>query len=287
MEAETHPDVSGKKGACRMPQKAKSGKSSSPGAKRRRTLPLLLCMGLLLVLFSVFGLSASPQQTPPAASAEITAELVSSPLLEGFDPDSPASYRGLAATVVHDNKPYFAAENYPSGSWEYYSDLDALDRCGPAMACVGTDLMPTEERGEIGSIHPTGWHLVKYECVEGKYLYNRCHLIAYSLSGENANVRNLITGTRYLNVQGMLPYERQVASYVEDTGRHVLYRVTPVFSGDNLLADGVLLEAVSVEDNGATLEFCVYCYNVQPGVGIDYATGDSWEQGEAAAGAEK
>jgi DNA-entry nuclease len=259
--------------------KSKS-KSASSRAHAPRRISLLVCLGLLLALVSWFGLSSSPEESPSGSDVSVSAvsaELVSSPLLEGFDPAAVSPYSGLAATVVHDNIPYFTAGDYPSESWEFYSDLDALGRCGPAMACIGTDLMPTEERGEIGSVKPTGWHLVKYDCVEGKYLYNRCHLLAYSLTGENANVQNLITGTRYLNVQGMLPYERQTASYVEDTGRHVLYRVTPIFSGDNLLADGVLMEAVSVEDHGATLQFCVYCYNVQPGVDIDYATGDSRE----------
>ena len=142
--------------------------------------------------------------------------------------------------------------------------------------------MPTEPRGEIGAVKPTGWHLVKYDNVDGKYLYNRCHLIAYMLAAENANPQNLITGTRYLNVQGMLPFETKVCDYIKNTGNHVLYRVTPIFDGDNLLADGVLMEAYSVEDVGEGIQFCVFAYNVQPGIGIDYATGDNWAESNAA-----
>ena len=160
-------------------------------------------------------------------------------------------------------------------SFEEYSDLDNLGRCGVAMASVGQDIMPTEERGSIGQIKPAGWHTVKYDCVDGKYLYNRCHLLGYQLTGENANERNLITGTRYLNVDGMLPFENMVADYVMETGNHVMYRVTPIYTGNNLVADGVLMEGYSVEDQGEGITFCVYVYNVQPGVRIDYATGDS------------
>lgn len=163
-------------------------------------------------------------------------------------------------------------------SYEVYSPLDALGRCGAASACVGVDLMPTEERGSIGQVKPSGWQTVKYDCVDGKYLYNRCHLIGYQLAGENANKQNLITGTRYMNVEGMLPFENMVDSYVEETENHVLYRVTPVFEGENLVASGVQIEAFSVEDEGEGLCFNVYIYNVQPGVVIDYATGESWEE---------
>ena len=138
--------------------------------------------------------------------------------------------------------------------------------------------MPTEERGSIGSVKPSGWQTVKYDFVDGKYLYNRCHLLGYQLTGENANEQNLITGTRYLNVDGMLPFENMVADYVKETDNHVMYRVTPVFDGAELVARGVLMEAYSVEDGGDGVEFCVYCYNVQPGVKIDYATGDSEEE---------
>ena len=189
------------------------------------------------------------------------------------------AYSGTPYTEVNGNQPYFTAEELTTQSFETYSELDSLGRCGVAYANVGQDLMPTEPRGEIGAVKPTGWHLVKYDNVDGKYLYNRCHLIAYMLAAENANPQNLITGTRYLNVQGMLPFETKVCDYVKNTGNHVLYRVTPIFDGDNLLADGVLMEAYSVEDAGEGISFCVFAYNVQPGIGIDYATGDNWAEG--------
>lgn len=189
------------------------------------------------------------------------------------------AYSGTPYTEVNGNQPYFTEEELTTQSFETYSELDSLGRCGVAYANVGQDLMPTEPRGEIGAMKPTGWHLVKYDNVDGKYLYNRCHLIAYMLAAENANPQNLITGTRYLNVQGMLPFETKVCDYVKNTGNHVLYRVTPIFDGDNLLADGVLMEAYSVEDAGEGISFCVFAYNVQPGIGIDYATGDNWAEG--------
>ena len=176
---------------------------------------------------------------------------------------------------INDNKPYFSEEDLTEQSFEYYSDLDELGRCGTAYACIGIDLMPTEERGSISQVKPTGWKSVEYDVVDGKHLYNRCHLIGFQLSGENANEKNLITGTRYLNVDGMLPFENMIADYVEETENHVLYRVTPVFEGDNLVASGVLLEAQSVEDQGEDIQFCTYVYNVQPGVEIDYETGES------------
>lgn len=185
------------------------------------------------------------------------------------------AYSGSAYVAVNGNQPFFTEEEYTAASYETYSPLDDLGRCGPAMANVGRDLMPTEERGAIGSVKPTGWQTAKYDFVDGKYLYNRCHLIGYQLTAENANKRNLITGTRYLNVTGMLPFENLVADYVKETENHVLYRVTPVFEGDNLVASGVLMEAESVEDAGDGVEYCVYVYNVQPGVEIDYATGEN------------
>lgn len=185
------------------------------------------------------------------------------------------AYSGEAAIEVNQNVPGFTKEDYTTEAFEQYSPLDELGRCHAAYACVGEEIMPTEERGAIGMVKPSGWHTVKYDFVDGKYLYNRCHLIAYMLSGENANTENLITGTRYLNTEGMLPYENQVADYVHNTGNHVLYRVTPLYEGDNLVASGVEIEASSVEDRGKSLSFHVYCYNVQPGITIDYATGDS------------
>lgn len=192
-----------------------------------------------------------------------------------------SEYNGSPFVEVNGNVPYFTPEEYIAGSFEIYSELDSLGRCGVAYANIGKDLMPLEERGEIGMVKPSGWHTVKYpDIIEDLFLYNRCHLIGYQLSGENANVQNLITGTRYLNVEGMLPFENEVARYVRDTGNHVLYRVTPVFEGTNLVAEGVLMEAHSVEDEGTGVEFCVFVYNVQPGIEIDYKTGRSWIAGE-------
>lgn len=197
-----------------------------------------------------------------------------------FDLAQIPAYTNSPYAVVNGNVPFFVESELTTSSFESYSDLDALGRCGAAYACVGQDIMPTEERGSIGQIKPSGWHTVKYDIVDGKYLYNRCHLAGYQLTGENANEKNLITGTRYLNIQGMLPFENMVADYVQETNNHVLYRVTPIFEGNNLVASGVLIEAKSVEDYGEGVEFNVYCYNVQPGIGIDYATGESWLIGE-------
>lgn len=190
--------------------------------------------------------------------------------------DVPA-YSGTPYAAVNGNVPFFTEADLTeaAASYEQYSALDSLGRCGFAVASVGQDIMPTEDRGAIGQVKPTGWKTVKYDNVDGKYLYNRCHLIGYQLTAENANEKNLITGTRYLNVDGMLPFENMTADYVKETGNHVLYRVTPVFEGNNLVASGVLMEAESVEDKGAGLLFCVYVYNVQPGISINYATGDS------------
>lgn len=185
------------------------------------------------------------------------------------------AYAGEAYVTVNQNIPFFTSEEMTEEAFETYRDLDDLGRCGTAFANVCPQTMPTEERGSIGAIRPSGWHTVKYDVIADRYLYNRCHLIGYQLAGENANEKNLITGTRYLNMEGMLPWENQVAEYVERTGNHVLYRVTPVYKGDNLVASGVRMEGFSVEDQGEGVCFHVYCYNVQPGVVIDYATGDS------------
>lgn len=195
-------------------------------------------------------------------------------------------FSGEPYVVIEDNDPDFPESDYTSEGFEEYSPLDALGRCGVAYANVGLETMPTEERGSISSVKPTGWQSVQYDFVDGKSLYNRCHLIGFQLTGENANRENLITGTRYMNVDGMLPFENEVAAYVEQTGNHVLYRVTPVFEGDNLVASGVLMEAESVEDQGEGVQFEVYVYNEQPGVEIDYATGDSWPEGEQGASAQ-
>ena len=218
---------------------------------------LLLCLTL-----------AACREMVPAEDAGLSLEEV---------PD----FTGEPWVELENGQPDFSPEDRTdTAAFEQYSELDYLGRCGPAYANVCPETMPEEERGEIGQIKPSGWHLAKYDCVDGKYLYNRCHLIGYQLTGENANEKNLITGTRYLNVQGMLPFENQVADYVEETGNHVLYRVTPVFDGLDLVASGVEMEAWSVEDEGAGICFHVYVYNVQPGVVIDYATGESWAEEE-------
>lgn len=185
------------------------------------------------------------------------------------------AYSGKSYTVLNGNKPYFKDYELITGEFEYYSTLDDLGRCDVCFAGVTRNLMPTEKRGDISSVKPTGWINHTYDCVSGGSLYNRCHLIGFQLTGENANRRNLITGTRYLNVDGMLPFENQVAEYVKNTGKEVLYRVTPVFSGNDLVADGVLMEAYSVADKGKGVSICVFCYNVQPGIYIDYATGEN------------
>lgn len=195
-----------------------------------------------------------------------------------FDYSMVPEYTGSASVVINNNVPFFNADEKAAGtsSFETYSELDDLRRCGTAYACIGKGIMPTEERGQIGMVKPTGWHTVKYDCVDGKYLYNRCHLIAYCLAGENANEKNLITGTRYLNIEGMLPYETLTAKYMDNNpDNHVLYRVTPVFIGNELVARGVLMEGYSVEDNGSGVNFCVFCYNVQPDVEINYTDGES------------
>ena len=184
-------------------------------------------------------------------------------------------FSGEAYIAINGNIPFFVEEEYTTESYEYYSELDELGRCGVTEACIGIDIMPTEDRGDIGSVKPSGWKSVKYDIVDGKYLYNRCHLIGFQLAGENANKKNLITGTRYLNIEGMLPFENMVADYVQETENHVLYRVTPIFEGDDLVAQGVVMEGWSVEDEGEGICFCVFAYNAQPGIEIDYTTGES------------
>ncbi len=184
-------------------------------------------------------------------------------------------YQGEPYVVLGDGEPDFTQQEQTTTSYETYSELDELGRCGTAVACIGQDLMPTEKRGNIGQVHPSGWHTIKYDHVDGKYLYNRCHLIGYQLAAENANEKNLITGTRYFNVDGMLPFENMVADYVKETNNHVMYRVTPVYAGNDLVAEGVIMEAESVEDQGEGVSYCVFVYNVQPGVVIDYSTGES------------
>ena len=195
--------------------------------------------------------------------------------IDYIDPEHIPAYSGEAYIALCGNTPLFDESEYTTESFETYSDLDSLGRCGVAYANIGPDLMPTESRGSIGQVKPSGWQSTKYDNIDGKYLYNRCHLIGYQLTAENANRLNLITGTRYLNVTGMLPFENLTADYIKETGNHVLYRVTPIFDGDNLIADGVQMEARSIEDDGEGVLFHVFCYNVQPGIIIDYATGES------------
>ncbi len=225
---------------------------------KRKTRGSLLALAVLMI----------------AAAAAWFIKLHDSPAYSSSVMDVPA-FADEAYVVIHDNLPEFSEEDMTTRAYENYAPLDALGRCGYAMACIGPELMPTEERGSIGQVKPSGWQTAKYDFVDGKYLYNRCHLIGYQLTGENANELNLITGTRYLNVEGMLPFENMVADYIKETGNHVLYRVTPVFDGDHLVARGVQMEAWSVEDEGAGICFNVYAYNNQPGVVIDYATGVS------------
>ena len=246
---------------------------STPGETEERdgfeSLDSASCKGDTVPSQSDAPSASQGQQTESSAPTEITTA-------SSFSLSDVPAYSGKAYISVNGNVPYFTAAELTTTSFETYSDLDTLGRCGVTYACIGQDLMPTEERGSIGMVKPTGWHTVRYDdLVDGKYLYNRCHLIGYQLTGENANTRNLITGTRYLNIEGMLPFENMVADYVKETENHVMYRVTPIFEGDNLVASGVLMEGYSVEDKGAGVSYCVFAYNVQPGIEIDYATGES------------
>ncbi|MBQ6702031.1 MAG: DNA/RNA non-specific endonuclease [Clostridia bacterium] len=237
--------------------------------EKMRKVNLLLC--LLFACLILFGCRLNaPYRAPKETTVENVCE-------NGyFDYYEVPPYDGsMPYVTVNSNVPFFEEADYTTDSYESYGNLDALGRCTVVWASIGKDLMPTEERGSIGSVKPTGWHLVKYDCVDGNYLYNRCHLIGYQLTGENANELNLITGTRYMNVQGMLPFENMVSDYVKETGNHVLYRVTPVFLDNELLARGVLMEGWSVEDEGDGVCFNVFCYNVQPQIKIDYLTGES------------
>lgn len=233
---------------------------------RKTILPILILCCLLLS-------SCSPSSFDVSDSAG------------SFSLDAVPAFSDVPYVVINDNIPEFAESDLTTTSFEQYAALDAFGRCGVAYANVGTDTMPTEERGSIGQVKPSGWQTVKYDFVDGKYLYNRCHLIGYQLTAENANKENLITGTRYLNIKGMLPFENMVADYVKETGNHVLYRVTPIFEGENLVAKGVQMEAKSVEDDGEGICYNVFCYNSQPGVVIDYATGESHKDTDTAASA--
>ncbi len=207
---------------------------------------------------------------------EILNKIVSPSFSQSYTLSEIPEYFGEPYVIINDNVPNFTLEEKSvKESFEKYSHLDVLNRCGVAYANIGVDLMPTEERGSIGMVKPSGWHTVKYEIVDGKYLYNRCHLIGYQLTGENANEENLITCTRYMNTVGMLKFENEVSDYIKKTNNHVLYRVTPIYQGLNLLASGVTIEAFSLEDNGKGIMFYVYVYNVQEGIVIDYSDGDS------------
>lgn len=197
-----------------------------------------------------------------------------SPLHYEYQDIPKIKYAGSPYIELNNNVPYFINEKLPTTPFQDYVNLDNLGRVGAATACLGPETLPTEKRGPIGMIKPTGWHTVKYPgIIKDLYLYNRCHLIAFELSGQNANEKNLTTGTRYLNISGMLPFENKTRKYIDDTGHHVLYRVTPIFLDNELICRGVIMEAKSIEDNN--LQFCVYCFNVQPGIVIDYKTGDS------------
>ncbi|EOS60623.1 hypothetical protein C815_01079 [Firmicutes bacterium M10-2] len=220
---------------------------------------LLSAFLIVCLSFSVVGCSAQEANAP-------------SPIVS--QDDIPA-FTDQAYVVLNNNVPTFTEDEITDQSFETYYPLDDLGRVTGAFASIGTDLLPTKERGNISSVKPTGWHSVQYDNVEGKSLYNRCHLIAWSLTGEDANPNNLITGTRYLNIEGMKPFEDMTRDYIKETGNHVMYRVIPVYTGNNLVADGVIMEGYSVEDNGEGIEFNVYAYNEQPGITIDHATGDS------------
>lgn len=242
-------------------------------------LSVLLSLGALTACDGTAVDTSSPDERVTETAQPAQAEDTTLPETAEADfslAEVPA-YDGAAYVAVHDNVPYFTAADLTSEAYESYAPLDGYGRCGVAIACVGQELMPTEDRGSIGQVKPSGWQTVKYDNVDGKYLYNRCHLIGYQLTGENANTQNLITGTRALNMEGMLPFENMVADYVKETGNHVLYRVTPIFEGNNLVACGVLMEGYSVEDEGEGICYCVYAYNAQPGISIDYANGNSWE----------
>lgn len=236
--------------------------------QQTKTIHLTVKQALLVVVLLIVVSAVRWYLTPPA---------------ETYSMENIPPYDGMPYVVLNDNQPSFTEEDMTDVSYEFYSDLDELGRCGVTEACIGRDLMPTEKRGDISSVKPTGWVQNQYDFVDGKSLWNRCHLIGFQLAGENANECNLITGTRYLNVEGMLPFENLVADYVKETDNHVLYRVTPAFQGTELVARGVQMEAYSVEDSGDGVCFNVFCYNVQPGVEIDYATGDNCLAEEAAA----
>jgi DNA-entry nuclease len=244
-----------------------------------KILPLLLLLSLLLTGCTAETTQAAMPSTSAAETAAVTAAAEVVPDEAIVTLDTIPAFTDQPYVVINGNQPFFTEGDLTTETFETYSALDDLGRCGVAFANVCLETMPTEERGSISQVKPSGWQSIQYDFVDGKSLYNRCHLIGFQLTAENANECNLITGTRYLNVQGMLPFENLVADYVKETENHVLYRVTPLFTGDNLVADGVLMEAYSVEDDGDGICFCVYAYNNQPGVTINYATGESQADG--------
>ena len=220
----------------------------------------------------------SEETEPPTTTEKPNSpNSVGTGVASAVDPSTLPAFSGTAYTVVNGNQPSFSAAELTTKGYEKYTSLDSLGRCGVALASCGKEIMPgaDEERGSISSIKPSGWVQAKYDGISGGYLWNRCHLLGWQLSAENANRQNLITGTRYMNINGMLPFENMVADYIRETGNHVAYRVTPIFEGSNLVCSGVQMEAYSIEDEGESICFNVYCYNVQPGIIINYATGDS------------
>ena len=260
----------------------------------KRTIIVFLCISAIISLFgcsnnnveqTVTDQSTTSTKnttvdnlstTEPENTTEQPQPTTITPSISAFDLSDVPSYSGSPCYEINNNQPFFQSDELTTNTFKEFSELDSLGRCGVAFACVGTDSLPTKERGEIGMIKPSGWHTVRYDdIIEDKYLYNRCHLIAFELSGENSNPQNLITGTRFMNIKGMLPFENRVRSFIENTNQHVMYRVTPVFESDNLVATGVLMEGYSVEDNGIGVCFNVFCYNVQPQIKINYADGTS------------
>ncbi len=227
-----------------------------------RKIMMIWCMLFVMLMVTACGDSLKSSMNQNQQTQTISIEEI-------------PEYTGEPYVVIGDNEPDFTEEELQSDAYEFYSELDEDGKCGVAQANINKELMPTEDRENIGQVRPSGWKTVKYDNVEGKYLYNRCHLIGFQLTGENANEKNLITGTRYMNTEGMLPFENMVADYIKETGNHVMYRVTPIFDGSNLVASGVQMEARSIEDDGDGIQFNVYVYNVQPGIEIDYSTGES------------
>lgn len=238
-------------------------------AKRRKNKQSSIYVIVALIIFLIVGVYEGKIVFQPIEDNSNVVNQVS------YDLASIPEYSNANYVVLNNNEPNFTESDYTTDSFERYSELDSLGRAKVAYANIGVDLMPTEERGSIGQVKPSGWHLVKYDIVNGKYLYNRCHLIGYQLTGENANEKNLITCTRQMNTVGMLEFENKVANYIKSTNNHVLYRVTPIYKDDNLLASGVVMEAYSVEDSGEGIKFNIFVYNVQDGIDIDYKTGDS------------